>query len=1495
MRRAQPAFSGDGDVAIRNRGISWPEAPNGLLHQMKTHSGNQPENCVRSSLSSLSRLGRVAPGCIPALIIALVLLAFNGRAQTTVTFFNNGTNWTVNQSGMTSAKIATNVFHGTDENGNESVSAWYNYPVYINGFTASFTYQDVGGATGNNADGFTFNLQEYGPTFLGGSGGNLGVNGLSPSANWEFNLYSPNNIGAIFHTDGTLYGYYGTGPVDISSGHPINITIAYSAGGAVQQTFVDKVTGSSYVTNYNVGDLVSHLGNTLAYIGFTATDGGVSAVQTISNFTFISASNTLNQGGAVASSYPAQGALVPALRRVQINFNQAVTGVAATNLLINSVSATNVTAYTPSLYVFDFAEPAMGTVTVSWSSNAAIKSVVGLTNVGLGGSWSYILGRLMPQPNIELSEFMAANKNTLSDSFGDSSDWIELHNGTTRAVNLAGWSLTAATTNLNGWQFPNYMLEPGDDLVVFASGRNLAAVTNELHTNFKLPAEGGFLALVDPNTNLVSLFPQYPAQTTDIAYGVDPFLKNCIGYFPTATPSDPNVPGGAGFTAEPVFSRPSGTFVTAFNLTITNATANAVIRYTTDGAMPTDQSPILSNLLAVSGSVQVRARAFAAGLLPGPIHSEIYIQLGSDVVGQTSDMPALIIYNFGAGVPNAAEGTPDQFASFSFYQPSNGVTRLTNSTTLSARAGFHVHGSSTRYNAKQCWTVHFWDELNNHAELGPLGLSAGKGWILYAPDNFEPVLIHNPLMYQLSRDIGRYAPNTRLLEVYIHTTSGPVTASDYNGIYVLEEKIDRGDNRVNISKLHADDNTFPNVTGGYLLAVDRLAQGDSGLNAAGQTMPYEDPEETDILTPQRAPQQAYIQDYMNQFYAALNSSSYTNPTTGYPAYIDVDSWIDHHILNVVSFNVDALRLSAYFYKPRQGKLVFGPVWDFDRTQGSTDGRDFNPYVMSVDSGTDFFNYPWWGRMFTDPDFWQRWIDRYEEFRVGVLSTNHIYSTIDSLVAQVRNEQPREVARWSGYTTPRSGTYTYDTAFSYTFPGTYDGEVVFLKQWYADRLQFLDTNLLARPLLTSNAVVGSSGARVTMTGPAGATIYYTTDGTDPRRSGGAIASTAKVYSSPVTITSNTVIKARAYNASHRNLTGANNPPISSPWSGLAVTTVGLVTSPSAVVYATPGSVYTQNFDSLPNPGSTSVNSDNPVIINGVTYYLGNPYGFAFPVDSSGTMLGADGLGLSNSMAGWYGLADSSASAGTRFGATSGDQTTGGQISFGNPSSTNRALGLLATSSTGCTAFGLKLLNGSSQTLDRINVQATGELWRQSNLPKTLQCYYLIDPTGTNSFTTNATAFLPLLNVGLPTLSTAVGGVAVDGTAAANQTNLSLPNMAITNWTPGAALWLVWEMVSATGKSQGLAIDNLSFSALNSTAFTNRPVLGIRGSRTNSASGSPFLLSWSDVGVTYRLYSTTNLTPPVTWTAATGTVTQTNGVYYFTAPATNRMHFYRLVMP
>jgi hypothetical protein len=323
--------------------------------------------------------------------------------------------------------------------------------------------------------------------------------------------------------------------------------------------------------------------------------------------------------------------------------------------------------------------------------------------------------------------------------------------------------------------------------------------------------------------------------------------------------------------------------------------------------------------------------------------------------------------------------------------------------------------------------------------------------------------------------------------------------------------------------------------------------------------------------------------------------------------------------------------------------------------------------------------------------------------------------------------------------------------------------------------------------------------------------------------------------------------------------------------------------SFIPYTAAGSVYTQNFDSLPDPGSLSVNSANPVTIDGIAYSLPNPFDFALAPVASGQ---DGGLGLP-AMAGWFGLASSSA--GSRFGASYGDQTTGGVISFGPPNGANRALGLLATATTGPTAFGAKFINQTTDTFDLISLQFTGEVWRQSDLPKTLQFYYLVDPTAAQPFSTNFSGSIPVLNVSFPALPGDAGGVAVDGTLAANQASLGIVNQTIAGWPPGAALWLTWVMADPTSEAQGLAIDNLSFSA-----SVLAPPPGLQLGAVSLANGS-LSFSWPAAsGQTYRVQYTDTLESP-DWTSITPDLTGAGSPLSVTVPVSGApQRFYRVLL-
>jgi hypothetical protein len=945
----------------------------------------------------------------------------------------------------------------------------------------------------------------------------------------------------------------------------------------------------------------------------------------------------------VARLIPELGATVARLNQIEVHFSEDVKGVKAGDLLINNAPATNVTQYAPGVYVFDFPQPPAGTVQAAWSAAQAIIDVSANSNRFAGGSFMYVLDPSRLPRSVRINEFMAANAHTIRDEDGQYSDWIELYNSGALPVSLDGWYLTDNPTKLTKWRIPDGVTLPAASYVlIWASGLDRTNPAAPFHTNFKLDkTAGNSLDLVySDGVSILSSFSPYPQQYDDVSYGCDRLNPSLVGYFTNATPNGPNATRGPGFGPPVVYSVPGGSFQQPFTLTLATAESNAVIRYllVTNGTsavvtvVPDNTSPIYTGPLIISSSVQMRARAYSAqtGAFPGPLHNETYLQIAPSAAGFSSDLPIVVFHDMGGG---DVAYTADQFTTMEVFDTKNGRSSLLNPPDLVVQGYFHRRGQATLYNPKANLRVETQNPYGDNLDVELLGMPAENDWVFYGIDEFDKVLMHNPLAHELYSEMGHDTSRTRYMEVFLkddYGAPGPITSADYNGLYVLEEKIKIGKNRVDIDKLEPENSTPPSVTGGYLLSIDKANPG-AGDWLAGTWVWYLDPDFAEVNSPA---QRQYIQNYFNDFYNALTGPNWTDPTIGYRAYIDLDSWIDYHLHQTFVFNVDMLRISAYFYKPRNGKIVQGPLWDFDRAfADSDDGRGFNPFLWRSnegDGGTDpfnpgnTFNNPWYSVMFNDPDFWQQWIDRYQELRQTVYHLTNLMARIDFFGNQVREATTREYARWRGSggsdTSPRSGTVCAD-GLSYTFPtpGTWRGEINFTKYWFSNRVAFMDGNLLNPPVFSTNGGPVAPGFVLTINAPtveANSTIYYTLDGTDPRLPGGGVnpAAQSALNTAKLTLNRNVRVFARNWNANHYNLTGYNNPPISSSWSGPTVATFVAGTPPlriTEIMYNPPpppaGSTNDNDafeYVEFQNIGGAPLNLNGFQLSGGVYFAFGN---------------------------------------------------------------------------------------------------------------------------------------------------------------------------------------------------------------------------------------------------------------------------------------------------
>jgi hypothetical protein len=369
------------------------------------------------------------------------------------------------------------------------------------------------------------------------------------------------------------------------------------------------------------------------------------------------------------------------------------------------------------------------------------------------------------------------------------------------------------------------------------------------------------------------------------------------------------------------------------------------------------------------------------------------------------------------------------------------------------------------------------------------------------------------------------------------------------------------------------------------------------------------------------------------------------------------------------------------------------------------------------------------------------------------------------------------------------------------------------------------------------------------------------------------------------------------------------------------TVTVIVSPALSYVGYSNQIYFQNFDSLPNPGGTPVNTSvGNVTIGGITYEVANPFDFAYPLYTNITAGASGGLNLAATMPGWYGECDADTTAtGSQLGAHEGSQTTGGVISFGTlaPDSqyTNRSLGLIATSSSGGTHFGLKLINQTSNNLDYITLHYTGEYWKLgSKEVKIMSFGYNVDPTGNastlsiaeiNAAATTSNLFNSTLNFSFPEAKQ-VGPT--NGNLAVNQKNLGITNFALaTPWTPGSALWLVWSIEDNSSSGEGYGIDNLNFYASSTNTLTPAsdfliPLAsknGVNGVTYSTANGLSFGFSTAP-GYASQLSvrSTTNVSLPLSQWINLGHPTEASfGTYQFvdTNAKTNSQTFYTVTSP
>ncbi len=425
---------------------------------------------------------------------------------------------------------------------------------------------------------------------------------------------------------------------------------------------------------------------------------------------------------------------------------------------------------------------------------------------------------------------------------------------------------------------------------------------------------------------------------------------------------------------------------------------------------------------------------------------------------ESSNLPILIVNTNGQEI----QDEPKITATLKIIDNGVGnINFLTDSANgYNGEIGIEVRGHSSQQFPKKNYGFETRSEDGSNNNVSLLGLPEENDWVLHGPYS-DKSLMRNVLSYHIGRLTGEYAARTRWCELYIN--------GDYRGVYVLTEKIKRDKNRVDISKLDETDTSGVDLTGGYIISIDR----DEGPGSGWQSPNYYNPfyqyryPKNDEITDQ---QKAYIQNHIGQLEQLIH---YSSSSEAYSQFFDIPSFVNYWIATEIFKNLDNYKFSFFMHKTKDdkgGKLHFGPIWDLDLAYGNYDVDGYEPEGWSYIWARRPYLSPWIIDDLSADTLIQNQIHcRWRELRQDVLRTDNLLSFIDNQAILLEEAQARNFNRW-----PILGTNIWPNAF---VGDTYQEEIQYLKTWLSNRLDWMDENMVGKCGVSSIATDDEHSAQL----------------------------------------------------------------------------------------------------------------------------------------------------------------------------------------------------------------------------------------------------------------------------------------------------------------------------------------------------------------------------------------------------------------------------------
>ena len=306
------------------------------------------------------------------------------------------------------------------------------------------------------------------------------------------------------------------------------------------------------------------------------------------------------------------------------------------------------------------------------------------------------------------------------------------------------------------------------------------------------------------------------------------------------------------------------------------------------------------------------------------------------------------------------------------------------------KAQMKGRGNSTWAYKKKPYAI----KLDSKAEV--LGMKKHKRWVLLA-NYLDVTCMRNATAFEIARQLDGLAwtPSGSFVDVVMN--------GELIGNYYLCEQIKVDKNRVNITEIGPEDMDEYDITGGYIFELDTYYDELFKFKTQYRNLPvqFKDPDE-DINDVQFN----YVENYFNKVEEILYGDNIDDSDDVFN-YIDIDSYVDWYLVHTLALNREPNHpKSSYMHKDRGGKLIAGPVWDFD----------YGTFRLET-SGLTIYNAIWYDALLNNKTFVTRLKERWVANKAKL---EQVETFIEKTAEQIRESAEGNQVMW-----PVSGSPNYD--------------------------------------------------------------------------------------------------------------------------------------------------------------------------------------------------------------------------------------------------------------------------------------------------------------------------------------------------------------------------------------------------------------------------------------------------------------------------------------